>query len=188
MPLIVRSTLRNPVVFAKRDIAITWAVAGDPVGADTQMVPDSLAEDIDFLETVRRGTLVIEHFTNDEVRAKFEGIAAFAGRRASQVQAANEQANAAIEATIDRRQQRDIVGRPCLGPDGRGNPGQCGTQVLTQAAQTGAEPPLCSQHQHLVNQFYLAEDGSPGEGATESRAGQVSRVWKPITMTAPTRG
>ena len=183
MPLIVRNTTTNPVVFAKKDVAITWSPRGDRSSQDVQMTPDSLAEDMDFLNTVRRGTLVVEQVSDPSLTEKMERLLQFTSRT---IAAPDE--SAAIEGVLDRRQQRDIVGRPCIGPDERGNEGKCGNQVLTLAAQTGEEPPLCSVHQHLVDQFYLVEEGSKGEGGSESQDGVITRTWKRPTMTTPVRG
>lgn len=182
MPLIVRNNEKNPVVFAKGGVVITWNTAGDRQDLDVQMCPDALAEDMDFLTSIRRGQLTVEHVSDPILKEKMEALMVFTGRMATPSDHSN------VEAILDRRQDRDIVGRPCIGPDERGNDGKCGAQVLNRAANIGDEPPLCTRHQSLINQFYLAEKGSKGEGGDESRDGIVTREWKRVQMTAPMRG
>ena len=173
MPLLVRNTEANATVFSKRGTSIVWAPSGDPMGGDLQRVPDDLQDDVDFLNSVERGLLVIESASNPEVLDK---IAA-----QSQVfQARRAQATSSVEASLDRRQDRDITQVSCIGPALNGRGGECGAPVLQRAAAVGEIPPLCSRHESLASQFYLAESGSPGENATESTPGAVKRQWKPL--------
>jgi hypothetical protein len=86
---------------------------------------------------------------------------------------------------LDRSQDRDIVGTTCIGPGPEGRSANCGAALLQSAKQTAEQPPLCSRHQHLSPNYFLAEAGSLGEGATESRDGVVRREWKQVQMTSP---
>lgn len=186
MPLIVQNTEPNVTVFAKGGISLIWKPAGDPMGDDTLRVPDSLADDVDFLATLDKGILVVTGGTDPEVMKKIEASSEF-GRRTADYQARQQAAAAGVESTIDRRQDRDIMQMTCIAPANRGQ-GECGNPVLVAAAKRGDEPPLCGQHKSLASQFYLVQGGSAGEGATENKPGAVSRVWKRVEMTAPVRG
>lgn len=173
MPLLVRNTEPNATVFSKGSIFAKWGPAGDPMGEDIQRVPDEIAEDVDFLRSVDRGILVIEDGTNKEVLETIQRQAAVFQTRRANAEAAETQA-------LDRRQDRDIVQVPCIGPGKTG--GQCDTPVLIRAAQRGEVPPLCKGHESLSSQYYLAESGSAGD-----TQGGVRREWKQIQMTAPQR-
>lgn len=173
MPLLVRNTERNATVFSKQGNSIVWAAAGDPMGNDLQRVPDALKDDVDFLNSLERGILVIEDATDTAVMEQIQ-------RQSTVFQARREQAASHVEETIDRRQDRDITQVACIGPHPNGRGGECGAPVLQRAAMAGEVPPLCSRHESLAPQYYLAESGSPGENATEKTAGKVSKQWKPL--------
>lgn len=177
MPLLVRNSERNATVFSKNGVSIIWAASGDPMGGDLQRVPDDLQNDVDFLNSVERGILIVEDATDSSVLEKIRSqSAAFLTRR--------DQAATSVASTLDRRQDRDITQVSCIGPALNGRGGVCGADVLQRAAASGDIPPLCSRHESLAPNFYLAESGSAGENATERIAGKVSKQWKQI---APVR-
>ncbi len=185
MPLTVQNNAANTTLFAlPGKQPIVWAGYGDPMSEDVQRVPDDLAKDIDFLRSLDNGLLTVVDGDDPEVLASLQrSSTAFAERQA---------ANAAkAEAMMDRKQDRDLIGTGCIGPDQRGNPESCGSQVLQRASEingTDPKPPLCDRHKGLAPQFYLTQDGSKGEGATESRAGQIKRTWRQAQMAPATRG
>lgn len=186
MPLTVQNNATNTTLFALPGgkQPIIWAGTGDPMGDDVQRVPDDLAKDIDFLRSLDQGLLTVVDADDPEILDGLQRSATnFAERQAA--------STARAEAMMDRRQDRDLVAVPCLGPDQRGNEGGCGAQVLQRASEikgSDPKPPLCDRHKPLAPQFYLTQDGSRGEGATEARAGEITRTWKRPTMTAPSRG
>lgn len=185
MPLMVQNNAASTTLFAlPGKQPIIWTAAGDPMGDDVQRVPDDLAKDIDFLRSLDQGLLSVVDGDDPEVLASLQ--------RSSTKYADRQAANAAkAESIMDRKQDRDLLGIDCLGPDARGNDAKCGATVLMRASDvTGADPkpPLCDRHKALAPQFYLTQDGSKGEGATESRAGQITRTWRRVQMTAPARG
>lgn len=175
MPLTVRNLQNSTTLFAiPGGGAIVWQAAGDTMGGDIQRVPDSLADDIDFLNSLDRGVLSVEDGSNAEVMASIERQSA--GFRDSQ-----EKARLRQEAVLDRRQDRDLVTTPCIGPNpnGRGVD-ECGAPVLVRSATRGEVPPLCPKHESLINEFYTVDSGSKGEGATDNTPGRVSQQWKRI--------
>lgn len=178
--LTVKNLMPNSTVFSKQvngdPFKVQFAAAGHT--GDTQRIPVGLAEDIDFLNSLENGVLEVIGGPEDVVAAlKFET------NRVREERA--EQASAATE-MLDRRQDRDMVGASCIGPAPAGREGKCGRPLIQSAKQQGEVPPLCSEHAHLTPTFYLAEAGSKGEGATETRDGVVRREWREVQM-APSR-
>ncbi len=185
MPLKVRNTTTSTTVFAKvidgNSIKVTWGPKGQP--NDVQRCPDALAQDTDFLNSLETGILVVESGPEAVMAMLKDEVRDIAADRAE----AAARAAADIEATMDRKQDRDILSVTCIGPAGENRTGYCGKAVLVMNAAKADVPPLCEAHAHLADQFYLSEAGSKGEGATESKAGVVRREWKQIQMTAPQR-
>lgn len=184
MPLTVRNTAGNVAVFASAETGrtIIFKQAGDPMGGDIQRCPNAFAEDIDFLNALDQGILVVDQADDPEIFERLQ-------RSSTQYQDRQQQAALRQAEVLDRRQDRDLVTTPCIGPhpNGRGVE-ECGAPVLQRNANKNDEPPLCPKHVSLAPQFYLVEQGSKGEGATESREGQVRKTWKRVQVTAPVRG
>lgn len=179
MPLTVENHEPNTTVFAKDGQRITWAAKGHP--GDTQRVPNTFAEDVDFINSVEMGILKVTGGPAEVLQAlQFE-------TEANQSLRATAAAKS-MEDVIDRKADRDIIEQACIGPNVPGRDGDCGRPVLVRSKTANETAPLCEQHQHLSTQFYLVEAGSRGEGATETRAGVVRREWKRVEITAPTRG
>lgn len=167
MPVIVRNTLTNSVVYAKGDIELRWTAAGDPSGNDVQWAPDEIINNPDFLETLARGVLVVEE-ADDDVMAK---ITKFVSRR-SGIRPLSAQADnpAGLNVVIDRSQDKDLTMGTCL---------ECGTPVLTTVKLNGDKPPLCNRHEALAPYYSLTESGSQGDAATNDRSarGSLTRTW-----------
>lgn len=176
-PLRVQNLEANTTVFAKQvngdPLKITFAAHGN--AGDTQRVPTALAQDIDFLNSLEQGVLKVVDGPEDLVaELQFETER----QRAERAEAAVK-----VTETLDRRQERDIVGVTCIGPAPAGRQGTCDRPLIQSAKQQAEVPPLCSEHAGLAPTFYLAEAGSKGEDATESRDGVVRREWRQVTMT-----
>lgn len=183
MPLLVRNLASDTTLFAKKgQPTVIWAPSGS--SGDIMRVPNEWAEDIDFLNSMDAGILEIVEEGSSE-----EAVAAVKSHQGS-FRASQQQAARSVEATLDRRQDRDLIGQACIAP-AEGRPEQvCGQQVLIKASQRDEVPPLCKQHEGLAPQFYLVQSGSKGEGegAAEGREGKVNKVWRRVEMTAPQRG
>lgn len=181
MTLRVQNHEPNTTVFAKPvkgdPVRITWGAKGSP--DDTQRVPDSLADDVDFLNTLERGALKVIDGPEELVKRLQYETARFAEDRKAQQERAT--------ASIERTQDKDMVGEKCIGPGPEGRDAKCGRAVLIKHSQLSEVPPLCEQHEHLAPRFLLHEEGSRGEGATETRAGVVRREWREATLTSPAR-
>ena len=177
----VQNNEPNATVFSKQlngdPFKVQFAAKGYP--GDTQRVPVALAEDIDFINSLESGVLTIIDGPSDIVEGlQFE---------TAQVREERQQMEQQHTAMLDRRQDRDIVGTTCIGPGPTGRDAKCNRSLIQSAKQGSEQPPLCSQHAHLSPNFFLAEAGSKGEDATESRDGVVRREWKTVTMAAPQR-
>lgn len=176
-PLRVQNLEPNMSVFAKQvngdPLRITFAANGH--AGDTQRVPIAVAQDIDFLNSLESGVLKVVDGPEELVASlQFE---------TERLLAEKKQAAAKATESLDRRQDRDIVGSTCIGPAPAGRTGECGRALIQSAKQQAEQPPLCSEHASLAPTFYLAEAGSKGENATETRDGVVRREWRQVTVT-----
>ena len=176
MPLSVRNSVANTVVFAKNvggdPVKVIWGPKGEP--NDTQRVPNSLSEDIDFLNTLEQGTLEVLDGPPELVATlQFETEKAREMRAAADARSMN---------SLARRQERDMMQATCIGPGPSGRTTECGRTLLIAAKNLQTVPPLCEQHSHLSPQFFLSEEGSRGEGATHSRDGEIRREWRSVQM------
>jgi hypothetical protein len=180
-PLKVQNQMGNKSVFAKvvdgNSHNLRWEANGYP--GDTLRVPYALIEDTDFINSLESGVLKVVSGPPEIMEAlAFE---------TEQVQRDRAEAEQKATDMLDRRQDRDIVGATCIGPGPEGRTAACGRALLQSAKQKGEQPPLCTQHAHLAPNYYLAEAGSQGEGATEAHDGVVRREWKQVQMTARQR-
>ena len=167
MPLLVRNTEPNATIYAKDGIVIRWGLAGDINGEDVQRVPDSVADDVDFLRSIDRGILVVEDDSDPEIAEKIsQQTAAFKVRRVAAQQATDE--------ALERRQDKDLVQVECVGPSRGGK--VCGKPVLVRSAQRNTVPPLCDGHKHYAAQYVASETGSEGEGGKKV-------VWARVQVT-----
>lgn len=176
MPLTVKNQEPNTTVFAKdmngSPLRITWGASGQH--NDTQRVPDSFAEDIDFLNSLEQGILVVTDGPQHLLDAlKFE---------TSKVRALREDSAKRAMDSLDRAQDRDILSVQCIGPAAAGRSGRCDRPLLVKSSAKDAAPPLCDLHRHLSDRYYLSEFGSAGEGATESTAGVVRHEWRELAL------
>src|SRR4051794_33065757 len=123
MPLLVRNRESNATVFGKiiggENIRVLWGASGTP--DDTQRVPNSFAEDVDFLNSLDKGILEVIEAPADikeSLQRETESLAAERERRAL---AASEM--------VDRQADKSMTAETCKGPAPRGRSGQCGRQV-----------------------------------------------------------
>lgn len=176
-PLRVQNQEGNRTVFAKVIDGNSIRIVFEPRGhqGDTQRVPVSVAEDIDFINSLEVGVLKVVGGPPEVVEAlQFE---------TEQVRQEREQQATQSMDVIDRRQDKDIVGVQCIGPAPEGRSGECGRSLIQSAKQSAETPPLCNAHAHLAPKFYLVQAGSKGEGATETRDGVVRREWRQVSLT-----
>lgn len=176
-PLRVQNLEPNKTVFAKvvdgNMVKVDFAAKG--YSGDTQRVPMSIINDTDFLNSLEAGVLKVVDGPAEVLEAlQFE---------TEQVRREREESASKHIESLDRRQDRDIVGATCIGPAPTGREGTCGRALIQSAKQQGEQPPLCEEHSHLFHKFYLAETGSKGQDATESRDGVVRREWREVTVT-----
>lgn len=176
-PLMVKNLEGNATTFAKvvngNALNLRWTAKGHP--GDTQRVPYDIVEDTDFLNSLEQGIFEVVDGEPEYVE--------FLRRETSAVRDRREQEAAKATDMLDRRQDKDMVGVSCIGPAPAGREGECGKALVQSAKAAAEQPPLCSLHSNLSHQFFLAEAGSKGEGATETRDGVVRREWRKVQMT-----
>lgn len=126
--------------------SVEWGAKGDPNGDDIQFIPNEVLESVAFRRAVARGVVAIveDESDPDVTEALTRQVEAFRRRQ--------DGAREDVEATIDRPTSRDTVSVFCVGPDSRGT-GKCGTPVAMPESKLKDEPPLCSQHSSLSQQF-----------------------------------
>lgn len=131
---------------AKGTHSVEWAAYRDPSGDDIQFIPEEVLMSVAFRRAVSHGVLeIIEDESDPEVvQALTLQVEAFKRRQ--------EGAREDVEATIEKPTNRDSISVFCVGPDSRGT-GKCGTPVAIAEKKLKDEPPLCSQHRHLSQQF-----------------------------------
>lgn len=183
MPMIVQNNEQNATAFTKTiggdPVRIIWGTKGQP--NDTQRVPDSFADDIDFLNALDQGILTVISGPPElleKIGTQQEQTANFREEQLSRQRASAEE-------VMNRVQDKSMVGLTCIGPGFR--PGQiCARPVLVAHTQVDEVPPLCEEHESLAPTFSLMETGSRGraeDGASQSREGIVRREWKQAVIT-----
>lgn len=182
MPLLVRNREPNATVFGKiisgENIRILWGAKGTP--EDTQRVPNSFAEDIDFLNSLDKGILEVVEAPADIKESLQRETDSLASERERRSKVAAEM--------VDHQADKSMTATTCKGPAAASRSGECGRQVLVLSKAAKDTPPLCAEHQHLAPEFVLELVGSKGEGATPSRDGEVRHEWTRVQLTAPVKG
>ncbi len=165
----VRNHAPGPLVFTDdaSKVAIEWQGAGDANGGDVQEISDVVASNYHFRRAISRGLLTVES-TGDVSLDDLVGL-----RRPS----VQDVDRLAVEQTIKRETQNDLVSVPCQGPSPRG--GQCNADVLMRVTQRASRPPLCSTHEGLASQYVVVStdlvDGVQIPTWTRSSVGPVQR-------------
>lgn len=149
-PVLTRNLKKGITVFDpdKNNSGVEWQGAGDSAGGDFQSVPPEIANSPSFARALKRG--IFEIVSNEEYEnALF----------AQQDQYERAQAEKAERAAslIDESANREIVEYQCVGPQDRGD-GSCGVNVIVEDIEEN--PPLCTKHASLKNQFVKTEDWS----------------------------
>lgn len=182
MPLTVRNREPNATVFGKviagESIRVLWSAAGHP--DDTQRVPNTFAEDIDFLNAIDRGIL--------EVISGPEDLMEALKRETTELAAVREHRAQVATTLVDRQADKSMTAQTCLGPAPMGRSGECGRTVLVLSKAAKDTPPLCPEHQALTPEFVLDIEGSKGQDATQSRDGEIRHVWTRVTLAPRVKG
>lgn len=178
MPLTVKNNDPNTTVFTKTiggdPVRIVWGPKDSP--SDKQRVPNSFAEDIDFLNSLEQGLFEIVDGPEEIIKS----IQVETQKGKALREEALSRASAATMEQVDRRQDKAMVGATCIGPGPAGRTTKCERPLLIAHKDVSSVPPLCPEHAHLAPNFYLSETEDP-----DSREGIRRREWKPIQMTAP---
>lgn len=102
MTMLVKNNQGGPTVFADipNNISIEWQGAGDKSGNDVQYVPDSLAENVNFIKALRLGLLSVED-SSPEITAKLNAqVEAFRLNRERQKKNSQEAMDRKAESPI----------------------------------------------------------------------------------------
>lgn len=125
--------------------------AGDPSGGDVQYISEENATQPAVVKAILHGVVALEEDTlSDGVAGAFQQQMEAARKR-------QEAARQAVEQSIHRTVNVDIVGFACVGPSTTpGTP--CGAKVPMKEETLKERPPLCPQHQGLAPQYVPTED------------------------------
>lgn len=141
---------------------LEFQAAGDPGGGDVQYVSEELTTTPAVVKALQHGVLELEADTmSPDVKAAFD----------QQMRVAREQrerSDAVIAATIDRPENRDIVGETCVGPGERSG-APCGASIAVRDRAQMDIAPLCTRHVHLAMEYTRVEDNSYQPDGTSSK-------------------
>jgi hypothetical protein len=141
---------------------LEFQAAGDPGGGDVQYISEELAASPAIVKAIQHGILELEEDTMSPEVAQ-----AFAQQmRVAQQQ--RERADAKIAETIDRPENRDLVGESCVGP-GERQGARCSASVPMREKAMSDVAPLCSKHAHLAMEYTRVEDNSYNEDGTSKK-------------------
>lgn len=161
--IVVRNTLRGISVFTDSDQQTTeWQGTDDPNGGDIVECPATYLKNPHFRQAVLRGLFVIEEAPEVLAAALEAQISEWNSRQQSKADSA---------ASLQRMADRTIArGLTCIAPVGKA---LCGNISLVSGQNPSERPPLCSEHQHMVNQFVPSETGRVIDSKNEI-------VWKRV--------
>lgn len=130
---------------------IQLEAAGDPNGGDIQYISEENATQPAVVKAILHGVVALEEDTLSE------GVASAFQQQMEAARKRKEAAQQAIEQSIQRTTNHDIVGFDCVGPSKTpGTP--CGIKVPMKEETLRERPPLCPQHITLASQFVPTED------------------------------
>jgi len=165
--LVALRNLRDGVVVLTPNFSdprnyLEFQAAGDPGGGDVQYVSEELTIAPAVVKALQHQVLALESDTMSEsVRSAFE----------QQMKAAREQrerAQAHIAETIDRPENRDIIGETCVGPGERPD-APCGASIAIRDRAQMDTAPLCARHVHLSMEYTRVEDNSYNADGTSKK-------------------
>lgn len=165
--LIALRNLKNGVTVLTPDFSdsrnyLEFQAAGDPSGGDLQYVSEKLTTTPAVVKALQHGVLALETDTmSPDVKAAFDQQMMVARQQ-------RERAEAAVAASIDRPENRDIVGETCIGPGERdGSP--CGASIAMRDRAQMDTAPLCARHSHLAMEYTRTENNSYNPDGTSSK-------------------
>lgn len=168
MPVLVRNNEPGPTVLTvDKDNAFEWKGKGDPNGEDLQHLPDSVAENVNFMKAVNRGIFTIEEASEDTKALLEKQGSSFRERMEAQRQAS--------AASLDQEANNDLVQVDCIGPSARGI-GQCGAPAMVKDKKRDEKPPLCSAHEGLAHEFVVTDTDTLDDD------GKTKKTWQRMTV------
>lgn len=179
MTTLIRNKKKQSVILPLRgQEPLIFMPAGDPTRSDVLMVEDAVVESVGLKEAIRRGLLEIVPESEVDAVLTHQDVAMDV-----------QQSTAPLDATIERRQNRDLIAATCIGPGAR--PGmECGATLIRPSAEVknGDAPPLCSSHESLSATYYQTEVQVEGRSEDGVESGPVTtKVWKRMEMAPPRR-
>lgn len=150
--------------FSDSKVYLEFQAAGDPSGGDVQYISEELAASPACVKAIMHGILALE----DDAMSPDVAQAFQAQMRVAKQQ--RERAEAQVAQTIDRPENRDIVGETCVGPGDREG-ALCGASVPRQEKAMADLAPLCARHGHLAAQYTRVEDNSYSPDGEKRKTG-----------------
>lgn len=125
---------------------LTFEAYGDPSGGDFQYLPEETAvSSPPIVKAIIHETLEMTDELSDEAQASFQ-------QQMRVVKTQRERAAQAIQDSLSRGDDREMLGMPCVGP-GTVPGGSCGMTVPMKVETSRTVPPLCPTHAPLLPKF-----------------------------------
>jgi hypothetical protein len=141
---------------------LEFQAAGDPSGGDIQYVSEEMAATPACVKAIMHGILELERdMMSPDVAMAFQ-------RQMDVAKLQRERAEAGITQTIDRPENRDIIGETCVGPGERAG-AACGAAVAMRDKSNVDTAPLCSRHNDLAAHYIRVEDNSYNPDGTSQK-------------------
>lgn len=141
---------------------LEFQAAGDPGGGDIQYVSEELVNSPACVKAIQHGILELEgDALSPEVKQAFEQQMRVARER-------QRRAEEQIDASIEHRENRDIVGETCVGPGSREG-ARCGDVIAVRDRALMDTAPLCARHAHLAAEYTRTENNSYNEDGTSKK-------------------
>lgn len=167
--VMVRNTSKKPLVIplGRGEAPLVFQPSGDAAGGDIIPIDAEVAESAAIHKALSRGYIVKDNGEDDEefhadlARREEERLA-----RRAEAQAAKERV---VTESIDRKQDRDLVGLTCVAPS-EANPNlPCGVSVIRPAVVKGDAPPLCGVHENQSANYVAVEVEDPDQAANANK-------------------
>lgn len=150
--------------FSDSKTYLEFQAAGDPSGGDVQYISEELAASPACVKAIMHGILALEDDAmSPDVAQAFRQQMEVAKRQ-------REAAERQVAQSIDRPENRDLVGESCVGPGDRQGV-LCAASVALRDKAMQDTAPLCARHIHLASEYTRVEDNSYSPDGEDRRKG-----------------
>lgn len=180
MATLIRNRRKNSVVLPMPGRPpLTFMPNGDPASGDLATIDDAEVSTAAIQDAIRQGLIeIVPEEEHDAAYAQADGV----------VDRMTEDLVGDAMGTIERKQDRDLIGTLCIGPGPR--PGlTCGATILRASADVkkGDAPPLCGKHESLSAEYYQTEVQVARAESGVDDGPVTQKVWKRVEMAPPRR-